>query len=151
MYRSNTAAGKKKLFWKFPALNNSSRSRLNWKQMELQEGWNVVKGTTHRVIVVKSPDERYFEEAIFIVRDDILQERGADSAAVLKEARKAANAYLGIKQIPGAMQNGQKAKKPGKKSDKRYKLYVKFPAPVFAAAGAAATGVVWITSRLCGL
>lgn len=93
----------------------------------------MVKGTTRRIIVIKSPDPRYFEEAIFVVRDDVLKERGADSAAILKEARKIANSYVGLR-----------LKTPGR-------LFSKLPAPIIAAAGAAATGVAWLTARLCGL
>ncbi len=129
-----------------PELNNTSRARLNWKQMEPQEGWNVVKGTTHRVIVVKSPDARYFEEAIFIVRDDVLRERGADSAAILKEARKIANSY--VSRTPPKL---NKLQNPKKKTKHPRKFYSKLPAPVIAAAGAAATGVAWITAKLFGL
>lgn len=116
-------------------LNNNSRRRLHWKQMEPQEGWNVIKGITHRVIVVKSPDTRYFEEAIFVVRDDILRDKGADSAEVLREARKIANSYV----------SGSKGKPV------RLRKTFNIPAPFFAAAGAAATGVAWLTSSLCGL
>ena len=133
--------GRRKFFQRGKSeLNNKSLRRLNWKQMELQEGWNVVKGVTHRVIVVKSPDPRYFEEAIFVVRDDVLRERGADSAAILKEARKIANSYVGLR-----------TKLPGIKTKPRGNIISRLPAPIFAAAGAAATGVAWLTARLCGL
>lgn len=95
----------------------------------------MIKGITHRVIVVKSPDTRYFEEAIFVVRDDILRDKGADSAEVLREARKIANSYV----------SGSKGKPV------RLRKTFNIPAPFFAAAGAAATGVAWLTSSLCGL
>lgn len=93
----------------------------------------MVKGVTKRVIVVKSPDPRFFEEAIFVVKDEVLQERGADSAAVLREARKIADSYV-LRGRRGPV--GRKAR---------------LPAPFFAAAGAAATGVAWLAARLCGL
>lgn len=92
----------------------------------------MVKGISHRVIIVKAPD-KYFEEAIFVVRDDILAGRGADSAAVLKEARRVANTYC------------RGTGKAGKR------IISKFPAPFFAAAGAAATGVAWLALRLLGV
>ena len=38
----------------------------------------MVKGISRRVILVKSPDPRLFEEAIFIVREDALN-RGVDA------------------------------------------------------------------------
>ena len=36
----------------------------------------MVKGMARRVVVVKSPDKRVFEEAIFILRDDALRDSG---------------------------------------------------------------------------
>ncbi|MCL2562433.1 MAG: translation initiation factor 2 [Oscillospiraceae bacterium] len=53
----------------------------------------MVKGTTRRVIVVKSPDPRYFEEAIFIVKEDV-NLTGVDASCVLEEAREVANGYV---------------------------------------------------------
>lgn len=52
----------------------------------------MVKGISRRVILVKSPDPRLFEEAIFIVREDALN-RGVDADQVLREAQKAARGY----------------------------------------------------------
>ncbi|MEG0941220.1 MAG: hypothetical protein RR147_04420 [Oscillospiraceae bacterium] len=114
------------------SLNNTPHGRLNWKHMEPQGGFGVVKGISHRVIVVKSPD-RYFEEAIFVIRDDLLNDSGADRAAVLKEARRVANSYvLGTKK-------------------KGVSFISRLPAPVFAAAGAAAAGIAWFAMRLVGV
>jgi len=53
----------------------------------------MVKGTTRRVIVVKSPDPRYFEEAIFIVKEGATL-TGVDAGRVLEEARAAARGYV---------------------------------------------------------
>ena len=53
----------------------------------------MVKGTTRRVIVVKSPDPRYFEEAIFIVKEDVSL-TGVDPGRVLEEARAVAGGYV---------------------------------------------------------
>lgn len=103
----------------------------------------MVKGTSHRVIVVKSPDKRYFEEAIFVVRDEILRERGADSAAILREAQAIANAYMGKR--GRALPRSPKRERPKRRAISR------LPAPLIAAAGAAATGVAWLTAHLCGL
>ena len=115
-------------------LNNRSLVRLNWEQMEPQGGFDVVKGVSHRVIVVKSPD-KYFEEAIFVIREDVLKSRGASSEAVLTEARRAANSYVA----------GRNKPRRGKR------LISRLPAPFFIAAGAAATGLAWIALRLCGV
>lgn len=78
---------------KLLAKNKISKQWLNWKQMVPQEGSSVVKGLSRRVIVVKSPDKRYFDEAIFVLKDELFNS-GADSTAVIREARKAANCYL---------------------------------------------------------
>lgn len=103
--------------------NNNTKPRLNWKQMEPQGGTGVVKGLSRRVIVIKSPDAQYFEEAIFVLKDEIFG-GGKDSAAILKEARKVANGYIQINP------------KPQKKSG------TKFPPKLFAIAGAGLTALI---------
>lgn len=127
--------GKKRSFFGrtgSPKLNNRSLSRLNWEHMEPQGGSDVVKGVSHRVIVVKSPD-KYFEEAIFVIREDILRSRGANSEAILKEARRAANSYVAGRNKP-------------------VKSFIsRLPPPFFVAAGAAAAGMAWLAMRLCGV
>ena len=117
-----------------PKRNNHILSRLNWEQMEPQGGFDVVKGVSHRVIVVKSPD-KYFEEAIFVIREDVLRSTGANSESVLKEARRVANSYVAVRN----------------KTGKGKRFMSKLPAPLFIAAGAAATGVAWLTMHLCGV
>ena len=52
----------------------------------------MVKGTSKRVVVVKSPDPKVFEEAIFIVKEDFLRKPGRVDA--LKEAQQVASAYI---------------------------------------------------------
>ena len=52
----------------------------------------MVKGTSKRVVVVKSPDPKVFEEAIFIVKEDFLGRSGRADA--LKEAQQVANEYI---------------------------------------------------------
>jgi hypothetical protein len=54
----------------------------------------VVKGITRQVILVKSPDPRLFEEAIFIVKEEALAREGVSADRVLREARQAADGYL---------------------------------------------------------
>ena len=54
----------------------------------------MVKGITRQVILVKSPDPRLFEEAIFIVKEEALAREGVSADRVLKEARQAADGYL---------------------------------------------------------
>ena len=52
----------------------------------------MVKGTSKQIVVVKSPDPKVFEEAIFIVKEDFLGRGGSVNA--LKEAQKVANEYI---------------------------------------------------------
>jgi hypothetical protein len=54
----------------------------------------MVKGITRRVILIKSPDRRLFEEAIFIVREDALHDSGITSDDILKEAQGVADEYI---------------------------------------------------------
>ena len=53
----------------------------------------MVKGVAKRVIVVKSPDPKVFEEAIFIVREDYMKTTGVTRSQLLSEARRAAGSY----------------------------------------------------------
>ena len=55
----------------------------------------MVKGVAKRVIVVKSPDPKVFEEAIFIVREDYMKTAGVSRTQLLSEARQAADSYVG--------------------------------------------------------
>ena len=57
----------------------------------------MVKGLSKKVIIVKDPDPKIFEEAIFIVRDDYLASQGISQRELMKEAKRAANGYLGPK------------------------------------------------------
>lgn len=86
----------------------------------------MVKGITRQVILVKSPDPKLFEEAIFLVKDEALAREGVDTEQVLKEARQAANGYL----------------KQGKAWNRRLK---RLPGPVWCGAGAAAASLGWAT------
>jgi len=93
----------------------------------------MVKGLSKRVVVVKSPDPRIFEEAIFIVREDFLNSGGVDSDDLIKEAQRVANYYA----------------KNQVSQDRKF--LSKLPAPIFAAAGAAATGIAWLAMHLVGV
>ena len=52
----------------------------------------MVKGITKQVVVVRCPDTKYFDQAIFMVRDDFLPD--TDTQQLLKEACKAADGYI---------------------------------------------------------
>jgi hypothetical protein len=94
----------------------------------------MVKGVSRRVIVVKSPDPKVFEEAIFIIREDFLNQPGVSDRQVIKEAQRAADSYIRSNVGRG-----------------RTSLFARLPAPFVAAAGAAATGVAWLAMRLVGV
>lgn len=53
----------------------------------------MIKGINRRVVVVKAPDRRFFEEAIFVLREDILGKNGVSADDVVAEARRVAESY----------------------------------------------------------
>ena len=53
----------------------------------------MVKGVARRVVVVKSPDPKQFEQAIFLLREDALSEDTPEEQ-VLRQAQQIANEYL---------------------------------------------------------
>ena len=53
----------------------------------------LVKGVSRQVIVVKAPDPRFFEQAIFILKEDAFG-RGVTADDVLQEARRVADGYI---------------------------------------------------------
>ena len=79
----------------------------------------MVKGISRQVIVVHSPDKKLFEQAIFILRDNMGE--GVTEEALLKEAERAIR-------LPTVQK--------------------KWNGPLWAAAGAAATGLAWLISVL---
>jgi len=86
----------------------------------------MIKGITKKVIVVKSPDPKIFEEAIFIVRDEAASQNGSSADALLREAQKIANGYI------GSVNRGVH----------------RLPPIAYATAGAALTGLVWVLTAL---
>lgn len=85
----------------------------------------MVKGITRQVILVKSPDPRLFEEAIFIVKEEALAREGVSADKVLREARQAANGYL----------------KQGKAWNRRLE---RLPAPFWGILGAVLASAGWM-------
>ena len=79
----------------------------------------LVKGVSRQVIVVKAPDPRFFEQAIFILKEDAFG-RGVTADDVLQEARRVADGY---------------AAHP--------RLWRHIPAPAYVAAGALGATVCW--------
>ncbi len=88
----------------------------------------MVKGTARRVIVIKSPDPRLFEEAIFIVKEDAAGS-GVTGGEILRQAQEAADAYI-------------REHRPGRRR------MTSLPPAFFALAGAAVTAVLWIVSAI---
>ena len=96
----------------------STGENFNWRKMMM------VKGISRQVILVDTPEPKLFEQAIFILRDDMGE--GITDEALLKEAQR-------------AIQSNDKG------SRKRHIwLYGAF----WASAGALATGSVWLMTLL---
>ena len=54
----------------------------------------MVKGLSRKVIIVKSPDPKIFEQAIFIVRDEYLSCPGIGQKELMRQAKQAANGFV---------------------------------------------------------
>ena len=78
----------------------------------------MVKGISKQIIVVQSPDEELFDQAIFILRDEAVK-KGITEDLLLKEARKT------------ICTSGKKR-------------YLRYYGPVWACGGAMATAAVWL-------
>ena len=92
----------------------------------------MVRGTNRRVVVVRSPDPKIFEEAIFVVREDLFHQ-GSSADKVLAEAKRAAGAYL--RKTTGSPRRG---------------FFARIPAMLYAGPGAAAAGIAWLAFRFVG-
>ena len=91
----------------------------------------MVKGITRQVILVKSPDPRLFEEAIFLVRDEALAREGVDAEQVIRQARQAADGYL-------------------RRSGGRFQGWLRYlVGPAWAAGGAVAASACWLVWLFC--
>ena len=88
----------------------------------------MVQGVSRQVIVVRSPDPRFFDQAIFIVKEAAFR-KGVTAEEVLQEARRAADGYL-------------------KRSTVWGRLWRSLPAPVYAAAGALAASLCWCVAMV---
>ena len=85
----------------------------------------MVKGISKQVIVVQSPDPKLFEQAIFILKEDVVGREGITDEALLKEAK-----WL--------IRSPEAAKPP------RFALY----GPAWACGGALVTGLAWLITLL---
>lgn len=81
----------------------------------------MVKGISKQVIVVHSPDKKLFDQAIFILSDDVIQNGAVTDDMLLREAKRM-------------------IRSPEKKPKWRYRLFC-FLCALF---GALATGGIWL-------
>ncbi|MCD8146968.1 MAG: translation initiation factor 2 [Clostridiales bacterium] len=92
----------------------------------------MVKGISRRVIVVRSPDPRFFEQAIFLMKEDALHAQGVTAEQVVNEARQAAAGYLRRTSDPKGWRQPS----------------ARLPWWVWFALGACAVGLVWLIFSL---
>lgn len=83
----------------------------------------MVKGVSRQVIVVQSPGEELFDQAIFILKDDAVT-KGVTDEMLLKQAQQ-------------AIRSG---------SGKKRKLWLY--GPVWACGGAVLTGLLWLITAM---
>ena len=89
----------------------------------------MVKGISRRVVVIDSPDQRFFEQAIFIVRNDAAGE-GITSRELVEEARRVARNYA-------SGDHGRFSR-----------VWRNLPPAVYTLMGAAAIGLIWLIVAL---
>ena len=82
----------------------------------------MVKGISRQVIVVHSPDPKLFEQAIFILKDNVIGKDGITDEMLLKEAK-------------GAIRSGK-----GKS--------IWHHGPIWACCGATVTGIAWLLTAI---
>ena len=86
----------------------------------------MVKGINRQVVVVKSPDPKLFEQAIFLLREDAAGE-GVSSEQIIRQAQQAADDYLRSHSV-------------------RSRRGVHIPRPVWGLAGAVFASAAWAVS-----
>ena len=88
----------------------------------------MVKGVAKRIIVVRSPDPRIFEQAIFVVREDYAGQTGISERELMRQARASVNSYL-----------------PGERTRR---LMPWLRGALYAAAGAAGAALTWVMVQM---
>lgn len=88
----------------------------------------MVKGIAKRIVVVRFPDARVFEQAIFIVREDAAMRTGVSAEQVLGEACRVAEGYM-------------------QRNTKPHRLRKMFPT-LYVVAGALLMGLAWLGTLL---
>lgn len=84
----------------------------------------MVKGISRQVIVMQSPDPQLFDQAIFILRDEVVKE-GITDEALMKEAKHLLN-------------SGKFEKKGTRRT----------PEALWIGVGAGITGIAWLLTAL---
>lgn len=82
----------------------------------------MVKGISRQVIVVQSPDRKLFEQAIFILKEDVPD---VTDEQLLKEAQRAVRS-----------------------STEEGKRHLRYYGPVWACGGAFLTGLIWLLTAV---
>ena len=85
----------------------------------------MVKGISRQVIVVHSPDQKLFDQAIFILKDEALGGEGITDEMLLKAANKLLNSSENTKKRGGFSYSA-----------------------MWAGIGALSTGVLWLLTLL---
>ena len=83
----------------------------------------MVKGISKQVIVVDAPEPKLFEQAIFILKENAVNQEGITDEALMKEAKQLLRSH-------------------NREQNRGFRI----PGPVWACAGAAATGLGWLLS-----
>ena len=84
----------------------------------------MVKGISKQVIVVHSPDRKLFEQAIFILSDEAMEQAGITDDMLLREAKRCI------------------------RNPKQTKRKPMFLGIAYTSAGAALTGVIWLLTMI---
>ncbi len=88
----------------------------------------MVKGNSRQVILVNSPDQKLFDQAIFILKEDV-QNQGVTDELLLKEARRILRSSQKPRKKPQLWQFG----------------------PLWAVAGGALVALIWGLSQFFSL
>lgn len=89
----------------------------------------MVKGVSRQVIVVRQPDTRLFEQAIFLLREEALGKEGVTDQQILTEACQVADQYV-------------RTRARGTKKPRRLRL----GGLGWMSLGSAVTGLAWLLS-----
>jgi len=116
-----------RLLWNKTPAKRASLEREQSRQAE--GGPMVVKGISKRIIVVKSPDPKIFEQAIFVVREDFVGQKGISERELMRQARAS---------LSGCLTQGERSRR----------LLPWLRGALYAAAGAAGAALTWVMVQM---